>query len=383
MLNEGPIDEVRIMEIGRVLLGVLFALASSGCADGGGFSSEPLGPIPPIEDSFQSPDLKPQVVFYPRVGNPADDIWGATGPGIVLMNDAVGPASAYAWMHATVDRSRIAGDVVVLCTRCADVYSSALYQLAPFNSVQTVLVPSQSVASDIELVADLLKTVEIVVLTDGELSVYLGWGSTPISTALQNVYHRGGVLAGAGAGATALGWAVLSAPVASATALANPYAPQITLARGPFGVQAMAGTFVQLDLESKDDLGVLAAMTARSVHDGLADTTATAALGIGLDAHAALAFDDRGNVTLLSDDEAPAAAWILQGGGANQIEAGQPLLWSNATVSRFDSPGESLRLGSACGTAFTYQISIDGAATPPFTPANPYEAQGKATPCAL
>jgi cyanophycinase-like exopeptidase len=369
------------MKLERVSWGFLLALANGACATGGPPSSEPRPSLPQIDESVQSPDLLPQVVFYPRVGNLADDAWGATGPGIVLMNDPVGPDAAFTWIHNTIDLTRIAGDVVVLCTHCGDVYSQTIYGLAPFNSVQTVLVPPQSQASDVQPVADLLHTAEIVYLADGNVADYVAWAGTSLVAAVQGVYGRNGVVVGAGAGAAALGWAVLTTPADSDTALANPYASSITLVRGPFGLAALAGTYVDLDLESADRFGVLAAMTARAINDGLTDTTPGAALGIGLDTHAALALSSFGKLTLLGDDDAPAASWIVNGAYADQIAAGEPLIWNGAVVSRFDTVGESVQVGASCGTAFSYTVSIDGSSSPPFTPANPYAAQGTATPC--
>jgi cyanophycinase-like exopeptidase len=301
---------------------------------------------------------------------------------VVLMNAGLAPSSAFTWIHDTIDPPRIAGDVVVLCAHGGDVYSETVYGMARFNSVQTVLVPPQSGASDVQLVADRLATADVVFLADGDAAAYAAWGSTPIGAAVRDVYGRGGVVAGAGGGAAALGWAVLASKVDSAGALGDPYSPAAKLVRGPFGVPALAGTYVDLDVQSSDRFGVLAAMTARAVADGLADTTATAAMGIGLDGGAALAIDRFGNVKLLDGGGASAAAWIVHGGAVDRIAAGQPLRWSTAQVTRFDAPGETLAAGGACGTAFSYAVAIDGSTTPPFTPADPYGAQGTSTPCA-
>ena len=369
------------MKLGRVRWGVLLALANAGCATGGSSSYDAPGPVPPIDESVQSPDLLPQVVFYPRVGNLADDGWGSTGPGVVLMNDPVGPDSAFKWIHDTVDITRIAGDVVVLCTRCGDVYSQTIYQLAPFNSVQTVLVPSQSKPSDLELVASRLETAEVVYLADGDVADYAAWAGTSIVAAVQAAYDREAVIVGAGRGAAALGRAVLTTPVDSTTALSDPYGETITLARGPFSLPAMTGSYVDLNLESTDRFGVLAAMTARAIRDGLADTTPADAMGIGLDSHAALALDRFGKVTLLGDDGTSAMAWALRGADPDQIAAGQPLVWNDAIVERFDTVDESFELSAGCGTAFSYPVSIDGSASPPYAPADPYDAEGTASPC--
>jgi cyanophycinase-like exopeptidase len=367
---------------GTVRVCALLSLAAAACA-GGGEPQAPTTTAPPPtpEPSAPAPDTSPQVVFYPRVGSMVDDGWGSLGPGVVLMNTPLAPASAFAWIHDTVDARRVAGDVVALCTRGGDVYSEPLYAAASFNSVQTVLVPPQSIASDVALVAQRLATAEIVYLGDGDPASYAAWGGTPLGDAIRHVYYRGGVIVGAGPGAAALGWAVLTSSTTSAQALGDPYAHGITLARGAPALPLLAGTLVDLDVVSKDRFGVLAAMTARAVADGLADTTAGAAMGIGLEGHSALVVDRGGNLRLFDDGAVAGGAWIVHGGAVDRLTAGQPLKWSAAHVTRFDAAGESLSPGASCGTAFSYDVAIDGAATPPFTPADPYEAQGAASPC--
>ena len=370
------------MRVGLSCCCLWVALSLSGCANGGSFSTAPL-PVANavIDDSAPAPGGPLHVVFYPRVGSLVDDQWGAVGPGIVLMNGGLEPASAFPWMHEAVDPSRIAGDVVVLSTQGGDVYSSTIYAAAPFNSVQTVLIPHDAPGSDLDLVVGCLSTAEIVFLTDGDASAYAGWAQTPLGDAVHGVYNRGGVIAGSGAGAAALGGALLTTKTDSATALANPYADSIHLDPGPFALPLMAGTYIDLGLESSDRFGVLAAMTARAVAKGATAIAATPPMGIGLDANAALAISRQGIITLLEGNGTPGAAWIVHGGAVDQIERGRPLVWSAAQVTRFDSAGESLTIAADCGTAFSYPVAIDGSASPPFTPADPYEAQGTATPC--
>jgi cyanophycinase-like exopeptidase len=372
------------MRVGPGCVGPLVALVLTACASGGSSSSTSLPTaVAVIDDSAPAPAGTFHVVFYPRIGSLVDDQWGAMGPGVVLMNGGLEPASAFPWMHDTVDRDRIAGDVVVLCTQGDDAYSSTIYAAAPFNSVQTVLVPREAPGSDIDLVVTRLQTAEIVFLADGDVSTYAGWARTPLGDAVHGVYDRGGVIAGSGAGAAALGGAVLTTHTDSATALVNPYDSSIALGEGPMGIPLMAGTYVDLDLESSDRFGVLAAMTARAVADGLTGIAASPPMGIGLDTNVALTITRQGIVTLLDSDGASGAAWIVHGGAVSQIAPGQPLLWPAAQVTRFDTASESLTIASDCGTAFSYDVAINGASTSPFTPADPYEAQGTANPCTL
>jgi len=270
----------------------------------------------------------------------------------------------------------------VLCTHGDDEYAEPLYATAPFNSVQTVLVPPGVAGRDIDLVAKRIGTADIVFLADGNAADYAAWASGPLGAAVRGVLDGGGVVAGSGGGAVALGTAVLTSSPTSTEALADPYAATVALAPGAFALPLLAGTVVDLDVHADDRLGRLAAATARGVADGLLDATPSSVMGIGLDAHAAIAIDRRGLATMLVDDgNGSGNAWLVRGAPADRVAKGQPLAWKSAQVTRFDAPGETFDRASACGTAFTYTVSIDGAAVPPFSPADPYEAQGVSAPC--
>jgi cyanophycinase-like exopeptidase len=362
---------------------VLAALVACGCAGGG--SSTPNETTTtarvPVDPTAPAPDMAPQVVFFPRFGNPEDDMHGSLGPGVVLMNGGLTPASAVVWMHDTVDRARVAGDVVVLCTHGDDEYAAPLYAEAPFNSVQTVLVPDGATQEDVQLVAQRVESAEVVFLADGDPASYVRWAGGPIVNAIRDVFGHGGVIAGTGAGAAALGAVVLTTDVATAAALANPYDAAIDLLPGPFGASFLAGTIIDFRTKAADRFGRLAALTARMIADGLAGTIAAPmTVGIGLDDGTALAIDRAGRAAVFLDAGAT-GAWLLHGGTVDRIAAGQPLLWKTAGVTRFDAVGESYDFGRGCGTAFSYTVAIDGAASAPFTPADPYDAQGMSAPC--
>jgi hypothetical protein len=360
----------------------LLPIVLAGCAGSGSEGYEPAPSGAASQDfSAPAPDTKAQVVFFPRVGSPMDDERGALGPAVVLMNTNLAPASVFAWVHSTVNGRRVAGDVVALCTRGGDVYSEALLSAGWFNSVQTVLVPSDVAASELAPVANRLADAEVVYLGDGDAAAYAAWSSTPLGDAVRAVYYRGGVVVGAGPGAGALGWTVLTSNTSSTQALADPYSAGVTLVPGAIRLPLLRDAYVDRDLQRDDRFGALAAMTARAVADGLADAVPSAATGIGLAGNSALAIDRAGNVTLFGDGDPADGAWLVRGGAVDPVRAGQPLRWSMAHVTRLDAPGESFSTTGACGTAFSYDVSIDGSAAPPFTPSDPYGAQGSATPC--
>jgi cyanophycinase-like exopeptidase len=356
------------------------------CASGGDdapTSGVAISPAP-VDRSLPAPNTRAQAVFFPRFGNPLDDTHGSLGPGVVLTNDGLGPPAAAAWIHDTVDPGRVAGDVVVLTTRGVDSYAEALYAAAPFNSVQTVLLPPGSPAGDIALVADRLATAEVVFLTDGDRANYTSWANGPIAAAVQDVYARGGVVVGAGAGAAGIGAAVFvplgPSEVQSSVALADPYSASIGLGSGPFRLPVAATWVVEVNTRTEDRLGVLAAMTARAGVDGIIG--GSYGLGIGLDGMSALAIDRRGLATFLQDGADPSEdCWIVHGAAAQRIARGEPLLWSSAEVTRFDAPGETLQLPGGCGTAFSYTVDIDGSQRESFVPSDPYDAPGVSAPC--
>ncbi|HEY8041763.1 MAG TPA: hypothetical protein VIF15_18290 [Polyangiaceae bacterium] len=360
----------------------LLALAAAACANGDdGSTAQRAGRPSSLDRSAIAPDTRAGVVFFPRIGNPSDDTHGSRGPGVVLMNGGLRPASAITFMHDAVDKG-VAADVVVLCTHGDDVYSTQLYAMAPFNSVQTVLVPPESSADDVALVAHRLESAEIVFLADGDTGAYASWTGGPLAAAVTALFDRGGVVGASGAGAAALGTLMLTADVDSATALTDPYAASIHLVPGPFALPILRGTLVDLRVRAADHLGRLAALTARAIADGSAGTSAAAAMGIGLDDGAAIGINRSGTATLLLNDAGAAGqAWLVHGGAVDRIVARQPLIWRAAKITRFDAPGESLVLSAGCGSAFSYEVAIDGSATPAFTPADPYEAMGTATLC--
>lgn len=368
----------------RLLVGLVLA-GTVACATGGDAPSEGKRAAAAQTNRFTpTPPSGPAAVFFPRVGNPTDDDHGSLGPGLAFMGGALAPLGAFAWAHDVVTRGdmRAAGDVVVLSTVGDDAYSAALFASAAFNSVQTVLVPEGASAEDLATVAHRLETVEIVFLVDQPAASYERWAGTPLANAVREVWTRGGVLVGSGGGARALGAAVLvdGDTVTSEVALADPYVAALALHGGVFGIPFLAGSVVELKTRSADRFGRLAALSARMIADGFA-SSAGQAMGIGIDDGVAMTFDYVGNAGLLADTSSISREWLLHGGPADRVASGQPLQWQKLLVTRLDAVGESFDVVQRCGTAFTYGVAVDGAMMPPFTPADPYEAQGMSSPC--
>lgn len=367
---------------------VLVVAATGACAAGGDSQDGDDGTrseAPADLGAARALDADASVVFFPRLGNLQDDPSGSLGPGALLMGSDMRPASAIAWAHDTVahDRLRVAGDVVVLCDHGDDQFGAALYQAAPFNSVQTIRVPPGAAKEDIDLVARRLETAEIVFLADGSAATYARWRTTALGPAVRGVHGRGGVVAGGGAGARALASAMILAPDEwqSTAALADPYGGGMSVVAGPFAIGALAGTIVELDLRARDRFGRLAAGAARALGDDVGAARPNTITGFGLDAGVALAIDRSLTAVLLADAASIHEAWAIRGGRAQELAPGRALQWAGLVATRFDAIGESLNVARGCGTAFSYRVTINGGESPPFTPSDPYVAQGASSPC--
>jgi cyanophycinase-like exopeptidase len=228
-----------------------------------------------------------------------------------------------------------------------------------------------------------------VFLADGDEGMYLAWAGTALAAAIDGVYARSGVVAGAGAGAAALGQfayderAASGVDLDSATALANPYAPSIAFVHDAFHIPTLNGTIVDAHFHQQARFGRLAVFMARQLADGSVVSAAPVVTGIGVDEQNALAIDRFGIATQLERDGADGATYFVRGGTPQRAVAGQPLGYAGLRVWRLDAARETLDPGRGCGTAFQYSVSIDATKSPAFTPADPYGAAGSATLCPL
>src|SRR5580693_5424305 len=112
--------------VARISFGVVLA-ATTACAASGSSPADDSHPSARTNRFARAPASAPSAVFFPRVGDPADDTHGSLGPGLVFMGGGLAPSSTFGWAHDVVTRGdmRVAGDVAVLSTSGDDVYSEA------------------------------------------------------------------------------------------------------------------------------------------------------------------------------------------------------------------------------------------------------------------
>jgi len=320
------------------------------------------------------------------VGAATDSIFTPSGPGVILMGGGSDVDAAFVWMRTNLSSSvgTRMGDVVVLRATGANGYTSYIYGLAQFNSVQTVLLPSPSTQADLLLAASIVDRAEAVFFAGGDQSHYTAWAGSPLIAAVQRVYARGGVVGGTSAGLAILGQFIYDARVGSATsveALANPYSGLLTFTRDELAFPSLAGLITDTHFRNRDRFGRLAVFMARQIADGAVAGAMPKVLGVGIDEATAIVVDSSGRGTLLRQGASTGSAYFLFGGTASQVTVGQPLIYPSILVTRIDATNQHYDFANRCGTGPAYVVSVDATKADPFGGVNPYAASGVATSC--
>lgn len=369
---------------------VLLALAPLACAGPGGGDSTPQAapfgaatvPVGPI-----APHVNGGLMAYPPLGNPSDDEIDPLGPAIVVMGGATPVVAAFAWTEETIGAGRVAaGDVVILRSTDDDSLSSVAFNAGGFNSVRTLVIPADAQPEDLVDAAAYMTEVEAVVFADDDALPLVKWSASPLMTAVKNVFLRGGVILGVGESATAFGAFALdplasgAGEVVSSAAVANPFDPAITFTE-VFQFPPLGNLIVDSHFTGLDRMGRLSAFMARQVAAGTLTTVPPRVFGVGVDDTNAIAIDRFGHTALLQDPGATGGGFVLSAGVPSQVEAGAPLIYDGITVTRLDTVGETYELARACGSAFSYAVSVNGTDATAYSPADPYTAAGASSPC--
>ncbi len=301
-----------------VLLAVApLACAAPGQGDGG---AQPASFGPANVPQEVAPHVNGSILVYPPLGNPTGDEINPLGPALVLMGGARPVVSAFAWAEQTIGLGRAAaGDLVILRATGDDSLSNVAFQAGGFNSVRTIVIPADAPPEDLVDAAAYLTEVEAILFADDDALPLVKWASSPLMTAVGNVFLRGGVILGLGESATAFGQFALdplspgAGDVVSTGAVANPFEPSIAFTE-VFRFPELGNLIVDTHFTSLDRLGRLTAFMARQVAAGTLSTDPPLVLGVGIDDGNAIAVDRFGQATLLQDPGAQGGGFVLVGG---------------------------------------------------------------------
>jgi cyanophycinase len=164
------------------------------------------------------------------------------------------------------------GDFVVLRGSGADEYNDYVYRLCACDSVETIILERRAATSD-PFVIRKIRNAEALFIAGGDQSNYIRyWKDTPVEDAINFVAAKPAPVGGTSAGMAVLGAYVYSAEgsesLTAEVALRDPYAPDLTLARGFLALPRLENIITDQHLQERDRIGRTVALLSRLQQDG-------------------------------------------------------------------------------------------------------------------
>jgi cyanophycinase-like exopeptidase len=263
-------------------------------------------------------------------GNTTDVVTTPLG-GLCLMGGATESDPAMVWYL----QRAAGGDVLVLRASGSDGYNDYLFSDlgVTVNSVETIVFNSATASND-PYVHQRIQQAEAIWFAGGDQWNYVSyWQNTPVDSLVRAaIAQRNIVIGGTSAGMAILAgyrFTAQNGTVTSATALNNPYAPNVTLDGSPFmDAPGMEHVVTDTHFDNPDRRGRLVTFIARSYAD-----TGSPVLGIACEEYVAVCVGDDGIAHVYGEHPAyDDFAWFVQANcdmlaPPETCMAGQPLTW--------------------------------------------------------
>ncbi len=253
------------------------------------------------------------------------------------------------------------GDFVVLRASGSDEYNDYIFELCQCDSVETIVFNKGAATAD-RFVIETIRNAEAVWIAGGDQSNYIRyWKDTPVEDAINFVAAKPAPVGGTSAGMAVLGEYVYSAEGAesltSAVALGNPYAPDVTLARGFLSLPRFENIVTDQHLQERDRIGRTIALLSRLQADGWSARPRA----IAADRETALHIDPMdGSAEVFSTADHPTPYVYLMAAfdSPPRCEADKPLTTAAVEVYRV-GPGGRFNLATWQGTGgIAYELSV-------------------------
>ncbi len=207
--------------------------------------------------------------------------------------------------------------------------------------METLVFDKGAAMSD-PFVIEKIRNAEAIFIGGGDQSNYIRfWKDTPVEDAINFVAAKPAPIGGTSAGMAVLGEYVYSAEgeesLTSAAALANPYAPDLTLARGFLSLPRLENVITDQHLQERDRIGRTVALLSRLQADGWSASPRA----IAADRETALHIDPAtgmAEVFATADHPTPYVYFMSPAGPPLQCKAGEPLTTAAIAVYRL-APG--------------------------------------------
>lgn len=297
-------------------------------------------------------------------GNNIDIVTSPLG-GVCLMGGATEDDNAIKWFLQRAN----GGDVLVLRTSGSNGYNAYFYSGLgiSLNSVETI-VCNNALASNDSYIIQKINQAEAIWFSGGDQWTYISyWRNTPIDSAInQAISQRNIVIGGTSAGMAIQGGYYFSAQngsVTSATALANPYNPLVTVDSSAFiNNNILDNTITDTHFDNPDRKGRIMTFLARVKTD-----YGTYAKAIACDEYTAVCIDTNGIARVFGghptyDDN----AYFIQSNCELVVQTpenctlGNPLTWNlgGLAVKAYQIKGDSS--GSKTFNLNTWQSGTGG-----------------------
>jgi cyanophycinase len=297
---------------------------------------------------------------YLRAGASAN-ITVQTRAGFALMGGGTDLDEAFRFL---CDRAN-GGDMVVLRARGDDEYNAYLRGICQLNSVATLIVPSRKAAED-PFVADTISHAAAIFIAGGDQANYINfWMNTPVQRALNEAIRRGVPIGGTSAGLAVLGEYAYSAEGDKAddpnldgkTALADPFGPRISMARGFLEIPILRGIITDTHFARRDRMGRLLVFLARLNEAGKIDPAGSQRVhGIGVQERAAVLLEPEGKAHVIGFGP---AYFIEADRASGVVQKGKPLTYGPYVVQKV-APGAEFYIRSWAGDGISYKLTVEG-----------------------
>jgi cyanophycinase len=286
-------------------------------------------------------------------------------------NVAVQPRAGFALMGGGTDLDEAfrflcdranGGDMIVLRARGDDEYNGYLRGICHLNSVATLIIPNRKAAQD-PFVADAIGHAAAIFIAGGDQANYINfWMNTPVQKELNEAIRRGVPIGGTSAGLAVMGEYAYSAQGDKAddpnldakTALADPFGPRISLARGFLEIPILKGIITDTHFARRDRMGRLLVFLARLNEAGKAESQHVR--GIGVQERAAVLLEPDGKAHVVGFGP---AYFIEADRASGLVQKGKPLTYGPFVVQKA-APGAEFYIKSWAGEAISYKLNVDG-----------------------
>jgi cyanophycinase len=234
------------------------------------------------------------------------------------------------------------GDFVVLRASGDDDYNDYIYRLCACDSVETIVLDGGAATAD-PFVVRTIRNAEALFIAGGDQSNYIRyWKDTPLEDAINSVAAKPAPVGGTSAGMAVLGEYVYSAEGAesltSSAALRDPYAPDLSLARGFLALRGLENVITDQHLQERDRMGRTVALLARLQQDGWSAKPRAIAADRETAVHIDPA-DGSAEVFATEDHPTPYVYFLSPAGPPRHCSPGQPLSTEAIAVYRIGPGG--------------------------------------------